>query len=661
MNINKKKKFILYALIALLGVVIFITSIYGFINTKKTIFYALGTIGIIISLIITGFFAFSSLKSYHELQLSTKSSFNSFTDEMIADNLIGTLIYNNNNDIVYLSKFLEDRFGKKIIGQKTNHFFQMLDHKFEEGQLVFEIEYKGSVYQVKHWEDKNTFVFKDYTFEKNVVDLYNNELNVLAEMEIDNYQLYQSTLYEEQVFNLNKVVIETLDKLVSKYNFFYRQYNTNGKFFAITNKESLDLMIQDKFKFFNDIHNAIKKTSKTDKIFVSISAGFATGTKNLYKKMELAKNALLQAQSRGGDQVAIFSTNEPPRYFGSSREILPRIDRTRIKVIADLIEKKLSNKKIENVIVYGHANADLDAIGSALGVVAIAKKFNKNAYICSSTQDNTTKKAIAAWPELKNTFIKGTQASKLTSDKSLVFFVDNSNPKRTDNPDALINAKGENIFIIDHHRLGAPADFCPKINKIIDPSASSASELVTEIMIFMNSKIEVDQKTSQMLLNGIYLDTLQFQKHVTSKTFETASWLQARGADPAISTNSLKVDSDTYEKVTEILNEIQEIKPGFYLAYKDIPLGDDIISIAAEEILKIDGRVASFVVARQEKGDGYKLSARGLNTNVQLIAEAVGGGGHFGTAAATTKENLEDFIDNIKQAIVSVKNENNFN
>ncbi|VDR42595.1 hypothetical protein [Mycoplasmopsis caviae] len=187
---------------------------------------------------------------------------------------------------------------------------------------------------------------------------------------------------------LQKRLFAVLDDLVCDYNLVYRQYNTNGKFLIVTNKQALDQMSQKNFKFFDNLHNSLKSQD----IIVSVSAGFAYGTKNLWEKMEQAKNALLQAQSRGGDQVAIFSRNNQPRYYGSTSEILPNINRAKIKSLAYSIEKKLLDPNIKRVIVYGHMNADLDAIGSALGIYAIAKTFNKDAYICTTTQDATTKK-----------------------------------------------------------------------------------------------------------------------------------------------------------------------------------------------------------------------------------------------------------------------------
>lgn len=429
------------------------------------------------------------------------------------------MLYDVVGNIIHASDFIGERFGKKLVGTKLNKFLDSLEVKFENKKTQGEFVFQDSHYLVVLHDIEGYISIRDITFEKKTMALYQNELSVIGEIEIDNYALYQSILSEEQMYNLNKSVISVLDYLVQKYNFVYRQYNTNGKFLVITNRISLNKMIAQNFVFFDELHSKLK--TLTNNIVVSVSAGFGYGDNDLRSKTDLAKTALLQAQSRGGDQVVVMSPYEQPIYFGSTTEILPSSDRTRIKAFTELVELRMSDPKVENVIIYGHAVADLDAIGSAMGVLMMAKNFGKEAYICSSTQDSTTKKVLMQyWEEIKNYFIRPAQADKISNENTLVFFVDNAHPSRTDNPDAIKNVNSKNIFILDHHRMRLSIDFAPKENRIVTTSASSASELVTEMLMFTNRKIQIDLITAQMLLNGICLDTLQFQKHATSKTLK---------------------------------------------------------------------------------------------------------------------------------------------
>lgn len=657
---NSRQKTILYSLIAALCIALAVGGVICTLIADDILYRVILLVGIISGVTLSGFFGVLAVKSYYSEHALIKNSFNQFVDEIISYNSIGTIIYDNEGKILWTSAFVKNRFGRKWIGLTLVKFFEALNVNFDPAKKTFNFNVNDTYYNANIWALENCLSIRDNTIEQKTLKIYENELTVLGEVEIDNYQLYQSILSEEQLYNLNKEVVNVLDSLVVAYNLVYRQY-TNGKFLIITNKESLDKMIKRNFDFFDNLHDVLKSSTKG--VLVSVSAGFAIGTRNLNSKLEQAKSALLQAQSRGGDQIAIFSKNDSPKYYGSTVEILPDSNLTKIKALTYLIEAKLSDSKLTKVIAYGHKNADLDAIGSTLGMISLAKAYKKEVYICSSTQDTTTKKALAKYfpNDYDDIFIKPQQANKLTDANTIIFICDVSDPARTDNPDLLRNALNNNIFVLDHHRLAGAIDFCPKINRYIDVAASSASEIVVEVLSFSKKQVTLTKRVAQMILDGIYLDTLQFTKRSTAKTFQAASWLESKGADSSKSSEMLKIEATTYSKITELLSNLQEVKPGFFLAYKDIPMSDDIISIAAEEVLKISGRKASFVVARQEKGKGYKLSARGINTNVQIICESVGGGGHFGTAAAFSTEDLKTFVDNIKQAIVSVRHESNTN
>ena len=198
-------------------------------------------------------------------------------------------------------------------------------------------------------------------------------------------------------------------------------------------------------------------------------------------------------------------------------------------------------------------------------------------------------------------------------------------------------------------------------NFFIDSSASSASEIITEMIALSNNKDKINSLAAQLLLDGIYVDTNMFKKHISSKTFYACSLLEEWGASAEKSIISLKITEEIFNKVKKLNENLQEVKPGYFLSYADIDTTNDIIAIASDEILRVEGRKAAFVVGKLQGTNKYKLSARGVDTNVQIIAEAVNGGGHFGVAAAESDEPLEVFIDNIKQAIVSVQNESNNN
>ncbi|MGY5139501.1 DHH family phosphoesterase [Mycoplasmopsis gallinarum] len=658
---KNKLKLFLWISVLIFALSLVIVSIIV-LNWKNELFLKLlaiiGTIGGIIVAIISSLLL---IQKYSERNLIVKNSFNNFLDNLVSANLLGMVVYDLNNIIIWTNKFIRKRFGNEWIGKTLDELFKSLNldlSNFSTNENQIDFKHKNDYYTLNINKSENTLSIKDITLEKNALFAFIEQSNVIGELEIDNFNLYQAILTEEEFFNINVEIAKVLDSLVAKYNFVYRQYNSSGKYLILTDKNSLNEMEKENFGFFKALHDIqISKTSNN--ILISVSVGFAEGTNNFKDKIEQAKSALMQAQNRGGDQVAIFSNLTKPRYFGSTKEILPSINLTKVKAISKLIEQKLKNQEIQNVIIYGHKNADLDAVGAALGIQNLAKYFNKEAFICSETQDLTTKNAINEIYGFENElFIKPKLASKLTTNNSLIFLVDTAIPERTDNEFAFNNSNEDNIFVIDHHRLSKPLNYGLKENKLIEQSASSASELVGQILMMINPNIKLEENVAQMLLNGIYLDTQQFQKHTSGKTFQIAAWLETKGANSTKSAQYLKMNALVYKEIYELLDNLEEVKPGFYLAYKDVALSSDVISLAAEEVLRIRDRKASFVVAYSEEEKAYKLSARGIDTNVQIICEQVGGGGHFGTAAASSDEDLETFVDNIKQAIVGVKYEN---
>lgn len=666
MTKNRKKWLVSISIaFGIIFIIIFIGLFIGLENDKKV--SAILALGILIILLLAVLLSYYAIIEFARSRDLIKKSFNGFIEEIMTNNNIGVSIYDTKQEIVWSSSFIKSTFGKDFVGVKINNALAKINNKHQKIkdiiQTRFEFKYKENNYEVQFWPLSNLIIIRDITSESLFKIQTKEQMPVIGEIEIDNYQLYQSIFSEEQLFTISKTVIDAINEYADKYNLVYRQY-TNGKFLIFTNEHTIDKLISENFNLFLQIKNRIKDTSINK---ISISGGFAYGWTSLKKKMEQAKKALLQAQSRGGDQITIYSNIQPPIYLGSNSEILNDNNRTKIRNIASNFEKKLNDPDIKKVFIYGHKLADLDAFGSAYAVWEIAKAFDKEAYIIADTFDNTVKQLIYDNFTDKSSIIYNSNfALRNTDEKSLVVFVDIADPERTDNVNAINQVNRDNIFVFDHHRLAKSIEFAPKTNCYVETGSSSAAEIITEVISFFEHKMAISQLAAQLLLNGIYLDTSQFSKSVTPRTYDAASWLESKGANSLKSGELLKIDEQTEEKIKDMIKNIVEIKKGYFLAYSDVEATNDEISIAANEILKIKGRVASFVVAKLSSSKNtFKLSARGIETNVQIICEAVGGGGHFSTAAATSNEDLETFVDNIKHAIATtgrqIKNESNIN
>ncbi len=588
------------------------------------------------------------------------NSMNFYVENLISTLSIGIVIFQPNGKILWSSNFIEERFGKKINNESINFFNEEVDFDQKINDFTKIMQRDEYVYKLLFNAKEMLLIVKDITQEYAATHFYEIEKLVIGELEIDNYQLFRGSLSDEELFSIQLSVKELLDKLSSKYNLVHKQY-MDGKFMILTNRENLNKMMINSFNEFDELDNKVK----LGKVKVSLSVGFGTDSSNYETLVEMSKDALYQSQTRGGDQITVVSAIEKTKRFGSKSEISVVKSRTKIKNAANNFKIKLQDKKIKNVVIYGHKFADLDAIGASYALYEVCKAFDKKTIIQNVTFDDTAQKAIKKY--IKNPdeiFVSKIKTKSLNKNDTIIVIVDCSEETRVENPGVFTNAKSENLFIFDHHRVSKLDEIVDNLNTYIETTASSASEIITELIQFNEFHKYLSPLGAQMLLNGIYLDTNQFKKSTSSRTFAAAALLEDWGANMQETLSIMKISSGTNEKIMKIVSESKEVKPGYWLSYTSDVVPIDVVSMAADEILKIEGRKAAFVVAQlpkksQSDGTVYKLSARSMNVNVQLIAEAVGGGGHFNAAAAVsdskTNESLESFVDNITQAIISTK------
>ncbi|MBN4089212.1 DHH family phosphoesterase [Mycoplasma enhydrae] len=648
---NEKREVILLILKVLLlfvlPTIIFFIGIFRFPENAKIAIIVIYSV-LIIAL---GAYLIFIIKRYlKDMSLSNKT-LNQYIQNEVSQYGIGTIIFLNNGRIVWATDFVLKRFGKKIIGKNIKSVFGV--NEIDSIQRNFKHKKDEYQYDVHVSFEKNVISIKDITVQENLLSNYMSQRVVFGELHIDNISLYQVILSQEEMYKIYSKLGVWFDDIAKKYDIIYHQYD-NGRFFVLTTSETLSLFEKNGFQDFLELSN--KKIHKN--LNLTLSGGFAYGIFKFETLDKLSKDALLQSKTRGGNQITVLTKNEKPRFYGSTSEIDINMSRTNVAYITNILMNKLKSEEINKVIVYGHKFADLDALGSAWGIYCLAKGFKKQAYIQNKTFDETTRRVYNRLSgNEKQVFISPEDATSLNDKNTLVVICDTSDETRIENIQAFSKIEKENIIVIDHHRIGLNPEYAFRENLYIDSSSSSASEIVTEIVALSNNKDKIDEKAAQHLLNGIYLDTNNFQKQTSSKTFLAASLLQSWGAKISISVESLKMNDEIHEKIKKLLANLAEVKPGYFLAYNDnITVSSDIISMAADEILRVSDRKAAFVVGKLDS-NRCKMSARGIKTNVQVIAEIVNGGGHFGSAAAETDEDMELFVDNIKQAIVSVKNE----
>lgn len=663
---KKLKKIILPLVIIFLTISSLVTIFFLiFFENKNSKDYLSSPISILVYslLIFIAFliivFIFITKKEQKNSRKLISKGINYYVENLVSTLSIGIVVFRPNGEILWVSDFIENRFGEKIINKDINFFNKDLDSnkKFVDFQKIF--KYDEYVYRLNFVAKEMILVIKDITQEYSATYFYEKEKLVIGEIEIDNYQLFRSSFSDEEIFAIQSYVKNILDELSKKYNFIYKQY-MDGKFSVTTNRDNLNKMILSSFKDFEKLDDF-----KINRMRLSFSVGFGADASSYSQLVEMAKEALYQSQTRGGDQVTVMSSIEKIKRFGSKSEVTTVKSKTKIKNVANNLKIRLQDKKIKNVVIYGHKFSDLDAIGASYALYEIATKFGKKAVIQNITFDHTGKKAIDKY--LKNwesIFVSNVKIKSFNKEETIVIIVDCAEDTRVENPLVFNNVEKENLFIFDHHRVSELNDVVDNLNVYIESTASSASEIIVEVIEFNEFQNYISALGAQMLLNGICLDTNQFKKSTSSRTFAAASLLEDWGASVEETLSLMKISAETNEKIIQIISKCKEIKPGYWLSYTSEIIPIDVVSMAADEILKIEGRKAAFVVAQLPKASEasapiYKLSARSIGVNVQLIAEAVGGGGHFNAAAAVSdakaNETLETFVDNITQAIISSK------
>ncbi|WP_033161289.1 GGDEF domain-containing protein [[Mycoplasma] collis] len=630
---------------------------------------------IFLDFVILNYFFIKTIKFFLNRSNIINSSIYKYINNIIEENNLGLIFYSANGKIIWISSFIKKRFGEKIIGKNIDFLFSDKKTNDEQNIINYEWEYEhlGFEYRIKKYSAQNIITVSDITILENILKSYINEKIVIGELEIDNYYLLSTIMVQEDFFKYQITAINLLDEISNKMNFSYKQYS-NGKFLIITNYENFSKFRAKNFIAFKEIETKLSNYKFSNQP-ITFSIGFSYGTNEILQLNQLAKDALLFSKTRGGNQVTVFKYGDKPMVYGSNMEIEPSISRSELNYVTRILLNVLKKPEIKNIIIYGHKFSDLDALGSAFGlgtflVNYLKHKYNleKKFYIQNTTFDKTTELFIKNNKEYisEKYFIKPSQAKKITDENTMVIIVDTADKTRIENEEAFNKTKPENVFIFDHHRIGEQKlEFIAGGNEYIDTTTSSTSEIVTNIInLYTTSEVKyIDSFVAQMLLNGIYMDTKQFSKSTSTKTFEAASFLINYGAQSKISIETLKYSEEIFAVINKLIAKYEEVKPGYLLAYSKYEADIDVISMAADFMLNVQGRKAAIVVAKVKNSEKFKMSARSYgNTNVQIIAERVGGGGHFAASAAeSTNETLEVFVDNIRQAIVSVNNESNNN
>lgn len=569
------------------------------------------------------------------------------------------------------SNFKELFEAKNLIGKSVNNFitdFSQIDFSKESTDpitvdiydKVYEFYY--STIKREKFDDELTFIYGiDNTSDENIKKIFKDRRLVVLTMYIDNFDdLRQSTKASDRS-SLTGEIDRIIMNYFEKFGAMVRKYE-NDRYMVMIHYDDYKKIYDSKFK----ILDLVREVKKGNSIQPTLSVGVGlSGSKpiDIYEESRISIDIAL---SRGGDQVVI-KEGDNYEYFGGKSKATEKISKVRSRVISQALKRMVETSS--KVFVMGHNNPDMDSFGSALGIYEGIKSIGKECYFVlnevNKPIENIYNRTVEDLEGFRENVVTEIKALELMDQGSLVIVTDNHRKNSTEAP-SLID-RTEQIVIIDHHRRGN--DYIRNATiSYIEPYASSASELVTEILNYFDESFKARVPVAEALLAGLTVDTKNFVYQTGVRTFEAASILKRWGADSIIIKRMFKDDFEIVKYKSEVIADSTVVNDFIAIGHfnREMDGSTLIASQAADDLLNIKGVKASFVLTRSN--DKIHISGRSLgDISVQLILERIGGGGHLTSAATQLDMSIEEAEIILKKAIKEYleeeveKNEDNIN
>ena len=476
-----------------------------------------------------------------------------------------------------------------------------------------------------------------------VRDEYVRSRPVVSIILVDNYDELIKNLPEGTISSMNARINNIISKWAEGYHGLLRRLERN-RFLLVYEKRDLNRVVEGKFSVLEDIHQVENPSG----LGASLSIGVGIDGATFEECYDFAALSVEMSLSRGGDQAVVKDRYNFTFYGGRSKET-DRTSKVRSRVTANSMMELIGQSS--QVFIMGHKNADLDAVGAAMGISCMCRKAGKKAYIVLDLQRNAAEDLIAeirAVPEYADVFISGQDAMLLCDSHSTLVVVDTNRPDQVEYM-PLLEAIPK-VCVVDHHRRAA-SYIDPVVVNLHEPYASSAAELVTELLEYAVEKADVLPIEAKSLLAGIFLDTKSFNVRTGERTFEAAAVLRQWGADTVEVKKLLQSDfHDTMAKY-QIIKASRLYREDIAIAALNTDTSRTLAAQAADELLNISGITASFVL--YPEGEQVVISARSIGkANVQMILEPLGGGGNAATAGAQVNQStVKDVLDRLVASI----------
>lgn len=579
---------------------------------------------------------------------------------------LGILLYDKDRQIQWVNPYLqlylkdEDLIGhtiKSVDPDLDKLIDDLLKAKTAENHVV---NWDGHQFEMVIQNNLGVIYLLDITRYAKIEQKYNNELLAIGQVFIDNYDELSETMHDQELTTTSSYVQNTLSDYAKNYNAYLKRIDEDH-FLLLLHMQDLAKMEKDKFSVLDKMRLETSRNNTP----LTLSIGIAFGSSLITELADQAQSNLDLALGRGGDQVVLSQPGKAARFYGGKSNPMEKRTRVRARMVSQAISELF--KEADRVFVVGHANPDMDSVGSGIGVVKIARLHNVKAnFVLDVNKTNyDVGRLVAKMQKVKedtDMFISPDDALESLTDKSMLVMVDHSKYSITYSKDLYDRLKNR-IIVIDHHRRGEEFPENPMLT-YVEPYASSACELVTEMVEYQQpssgQRVLTDLEATAMLA-GITVDSREFSLRTGTRTFDAASYLRSIGASSVGVSELLKEDIDSFLERTRLVSSLKMIRPEMaVLCGDDDQIIDPIITAqAADTALDLENVEASFAITRRSK-DTISISARSMGEiNVQVIMEKLGGGGHLSNAATQIKGvTVQEALAKLLNAVDTYEKEN---
>ena len=499
-------------------------------------------------------------------------------------------------------------------------------------------------------KQKNSLVAV-YLFDETEVLKYRQEIDdqkmVAGLIYLDNYDEALESVEEVRRSLLMALINRKINKYISGMTGVVKELEKDKYFFAIKQHYIPELREQ-RFSILEEV----KAVNIGNEMSVTLSIGLGMGGETYGQNYEFARMAIDMALGRGGDQAVIKSA-EKIEYFGGKSQQQEKTTRVKARVKAHALRELMESK--DRLLIMGHRLSDVDSFGAAIGIYRIATALNKKAHVVINEITSSVRPVMERFLNNQDypddLFLNGEQAAELVDANTILVVVDVNRPSITDAPQLLQMVK--TIVVLDHHRQSSEI-IDNAVLSYVEPYASSACEMVAEVLQYIADGIRVKPQEADAMYAGIVIDTNNFNNQAGVRTFEAAAYLRRNGADITRVRKLFRDDMVNYKARAQAVNQAEVFEESFAISEcpaDGIENPTIVAAQAANELLEIKGIKASIVMS-QYNGMIY-LSARSIDeVNVQVMMERVGGGGHRAVAGAQLKEmNIEEAKEKLKEVI----------